>query len=180
MAVIGFIGLGNMGLPMAQNLVKSGHTVAGFDLREYPAERLAAGGGTRAHSIGDACRHAEIVITILPAGEQVREVYLGDKGVLTNAADGALLIDSSTIDVATAREVAGAAAAHGLAMIDAPVSGGFAGAQAASLTFMVGGPDAAFARARPIASAGAGKSSLELLSGPAARACARTGRPCFG
>ena len=150
MAVIGFIGLGTMGLPMAQNLVKSGHTVAGFDLREYAAERLAAGGGTRAHSISDACRHAEIVITMLPAGEQVREVYLGDRGVLASAAAGALLIDSSTIDVATAREVAGAAVAHGLAMIDAPVSGGFAGAQAASLTFMVGGPDAAFARARSV------------------------------
>jgi 3-hydroxyisobutyrate dehydrogenase len=150
MATIGFIGLGNMGLPMAQNLVKSGHAVAGFDLSEYATERLAVGGGTRANSVLDACTDAEIVITMLPAGEQVREVYLGAQGVLAAAAAGALLIDSSTIDVDTARQVAQAAEAKGLAMIDAPVSGGVSGAQAASLTFMVGGPDAAFERARPV------------------------------
>jgi 3-hydroxyisobutyrate dehydrogenase len=150
MATIGFIGLGNMGLPMAQNLVKSGHAVTGFDLSEYAAERLAAGGGTRANSVADACKDAEIVITMLPAGEQVREVYLGAQGVLAAVAAGALLIDSSTIDVDTARQVAQAAEAKGLAMIDAPVSGGVSGAQSASLTFMVGGPDAAFERARPV------------------------------
>jgi 3-hydroxyisobutyrate dehydrogenase len=150
MATIGFIGLGNMGLPMAQNLVKSGHAVSGFDLSEYATERLAVGGGTRANSVPDACKDAEIVITMLPAGEQVREVYLGEQGVLTAAAAGVLLIDSSTIDVDTARHVAQAAEAKGLAMIDAPVSGGVSGAHAASLTFMVGGPDAAFERARPV------------------------------
>jgi 3-hydroxyisobutyrate dehydrogenase len=150
MATIGFIGLGNMGLPMAQNLVKSGHAVAGFDLSEYAAERLAAGGGTRASSVLDACKNAQIVITMLPAGEQVREVYLGAQGVLAAVAAGTLLIDSSTIDVETARQVAHAAASKGLAMIDAPVSGGVSGAQAASLTFMVGGPDEAFGRARPV------------------------------
>jgi len=150
MATIGFIGLGNMGLPMAQNLVKSGHAVAGFDLSEYAAERLAAGGGTRANSVPDACKDAEIVITMLPAGEQVREVYLGAQGVLAAVAAGTLLIDSSTIDVDTARQVAQAAESRGLAMIDAPVSGGVSGAQAASLTFMVGGPDEAFERARPV------------------------------
>jgi 3-hydroxyisobutyrate dehydrogenase len=150
MATIGFIGLGNMGLPMAQNLVKSGHNVAGFDLSEYATERLAVGGGTRANSVLDACNNAQIVITMLPAGEQVREVYLGTQGVLSAAAAEALLIDSSTIDVDTARQVAHAAANKGLAMIDAPVSGGVSGAQAASLTFMVGGPDEAFERARPV------------------------------
>jgi 3-hydroxyisobutyrate dehydrogenase len=150
MATIGFIGLGNMGLPMARNLVKSGHAVSGFDLSEYASERLAGDGGTRASSVVDACKDAEIVITMLPAGEQVREVYLGAQGVLAAAAAGALLIDSSTIDVDTARQVAQAAEAKGLAMIDAPVSGGVSGAQAASLTFMVGGPDAAFERARPV------------------------------
>jgi 3-hydroxyisobutyrate dehydrogenase len=150
MATIGFIGLGNMGLPMAQNLVKGRHAVAGYDLSEYAAERLAAGGGTRAQAIADACRDAEVVITMLPAGEQVREVYLEPEGVLAAAAAGTLLIDCSTIDVETAREVAHAAADKDLDMIDAPVSGGVAGAQAASLTFMVGGRDEAFARARPI------------------------------
>jgi 3-hydroxyisobutyrate dehydrogenase len=150
MATIGFIGLGNMGLPMAQNLVKSGHAVSGFDLSEFAAERLASDGGTRANSVSDACEGAEIVITMLPAGEQVREVYLGAQGVLAAVAAGTLLIDSSTIDVETARQVAQAAQTKGLAMIDAPVSGGVAGAQAASLTFMVGGSDEAFERARPV------------------------------
>src|SRR6516162_9205727 len=150
MATIGFIGLGNMGLPMAQNLVKSGYAVRGFDLSEYAAERLAAGGGTRATSVVDTCSEADAVITMLPAGEQVREVYLGDEGVLASVRDGTLLIDCSTIDVETALEVAQAAEGSGLSMLDAPVSGGVAGAQAASLTFMVGGGEEAFARARPI------------------------------
>jgi 3-hydroxyisobutyrate dehydrogenase len=150
MASIGFIGLGNMGLPMAQNLVKAGHAVAGHDLSEYAAERLASGGGTRVRSVADACREAELVVTMLPAGAQVRDVYLGEGGVLSAAKPGTLLIDSSTIDVETAREVAQAAEGRGLAMIDAPVSGGVAGAQAATLTFMVGGPAAAFERALPV------------------------------
>jgi 3-hydroxyisobutyrate dehydrogenase len=150
MAKIGFIGLGNMGLPMAQNLVKAGHTVSGFDVNEASAGRLAESGGARAASTADACKDAEIVITMLPAGEHVREVYLGDGGVLAAVAPRTLLIDSSTIDVETAREVAQAAAGEGLAMVDAPVSGGVAGAQAATLTFMVGGPDEAFERARPV------------------------------
>jgi 3-hydroxyisobutyrate dehydrogenase len=150
MATIGFIGLGNMGLPMAQNLVKAGHAVNGFDLSEYAAERLAVGGGRRANSVPEACGDAEVVITMLPAGEQVREVYLSAEGVLAAVAEGALLIDCSTIDVETARAVAQAAESEGLDMIDAPVSGGVSGAQAASLTFMVGGSDAAFERARPM------------------------------
>src|SRR5712692_2071197 len=150
MAKIGFIGLGNMGLPMAQNLIKAAHAVSGFDVSEYATERLATGGGTRASSVSDACKDVEIVITMLPAGEQVRDVYLGDDGVSAAAAAGALLIDCSTIDVETARDVAQAAAGRGLAMLDAPVSGGVAGAEAATLTFMVGGSDAAFERARPV------------------------------
>jgi 3-hydroxyisobutyrate dehydrogenase len=150
MARIGFVGLGNMGLPMAQNLIKAGHGVSGFDVSEYSTDRLAADGSTAARSVAAACREAEIVITMLPAGEQVRQVYLGDEGVLASVPPGTLLVDSSTIDVDTAREVAQAAAGKGLAMIDAPVSGGVAGAQAATLTFMVGGTDDAFARARPV------------------------------
>jgi 3-hydroxyisobutyrate dehydrogenase len=150
MAKIGFIGLGNMGLPMAQNLIKAGHAVTGFDISEYSTDRLAADGATAARSVTAACKDAEIVITMLPAGKQVREVYLGREGVLAAASPGALLVDSSTIDVNSAREVAQAAAGKGLAMVDAPVSGGVPGAQAASLTFMVGGPDDAFARAKPV------------------------------
>jgi 3-hydroxyisobutyrate dehydrogenase len=101
MARIGFIGLGNMGLPMAQNLLKAGHAVAGFDLNVDASERLTASGGTRSNAVADACRDAEVVITMLPAGEHVRDVYLGDAGVLAAVAPGTLLIDSSTIDVET-------------------------------------------------------------------------------
>ena len=150
MAKVGFIGLGNMGMPMAQNLLKAAHAVTGFDLNVDATERLAASGGNTANSIADACKAAEVVITMLPAGEQVREVYLGAGGVLATVERETLLIDSSTIDVATAREVAQAARDKALAMVDAPVSGGVAGAEAASLTFMVGGDDAAFERARPL------------------------------
>jgi len=149
-ARIGFIGLGNMGLPMAGNLVKAGHEVAGFDVASSAVERFAAAGGAAAGSIAAACSGAGIIITMLPAGEHVREVYCGPGGVFTAARPGALLIESSTIDVATAREVAAKSAEKELAMVDAPVSGGVAGATAATLTFMVGGPEAAFARARPI------------------------------
>ena len=150
MAKIGFIGLGNMGLPMAQNLINAGHSVAGFDVNEAAIERVAAGGGRAAGALADACADAEIVITMLPAGEHVREVYLEGDGVLAEIAPGTLLIDSSTIDVETARAVGQAAWERGFAMVDAPVSGGVAGAQAGSLTFMVGGSDEAFARARPV------------------------------
>jgi 3-hydroxyisobutyrate dehydrogenase len=150
MVRIGFIGLGNMGLPMATNLVKAGHAVAGFDVIESLAGKLAAVGGTAAQTIAAACRGADAIITMLPAGEHVRHVYCAPGGVIEAASSGALFIDSSTIDVATAREMAARAAENGLAMVDAPVSGGVAGAQAGTLTFMVGGADAAFDRARPI------------------------------
>ena len=150
MTKVGFIGLGNMGMPMAQNLLKAAYEVTGFDLNVDATERLAASGGSTANSIADACKTAEVVITMLPAGEQVREVYLGAGGVLATVGPETLLIDCSTIDVATAREVAQAAREKALAMVDAPVSGGVAGAEGASLTFMVGGDDAAFERARPV------------------------------
>src|ERR1700716_691358 len=122
MAKIGFIGLGNMGLPMAQNLIKAGHAVSGFDVSEYSTDRLSAAGSTAARSVAAACQDAEIVITMLPAGEQVRQVYLSDDGVLAVAPPGTLLVDSSTIDVDTAREAAQAAAGKGLELIAAPVS----------------------------------------------------------
>jgi 3-hydroxyisobutyrate dehydrogenase len=139
-----------MGLPMAQNLLKAGHAVTGLDVAKAQIDKLVGAGGKAAASIKDAVAGAEIVITMLPAGAQVRDVYLGNDGVIAAAGANTLLIDSSTIDVETARAVSGAAQAKGLAMLDAPVSGGVGGAQGGTLTFMVGGADAAFERARPV------------------------------
>jgi 3-hydroxyisobutyrate dehydrogenase len=153
MTAIGFIGLGNMGAPMAANLVKAGHQVTGYDLVPQAVAALAAAGGRAAASAAEAIAAAEVVITMLPAGPQVREVYLGNAGVLGRAPQGALLIDCSTIDVDTARAVAAAAREAGFDMLDAPVSGGTAGAAAATLTFMVGGEAHAFDRAKPVLSA---------------------------
>jgi 3-hydroxyisobutyrate dehydrogenase len=150
MADIGFIGLGNMGGPMAANLVQAGHRVKGFDLVPAALEAAAAKGIEAAASAAEAVRGAETIVTMLPAGEQMRAAYLGEGGLIAAAGPGSLLIDSSTIDVVSAREVHEAAAAAGHPMLDAPVSGGVAGAEAATLTFMCGGPDAAFARARPL------------------------------
>ena len=147
---IGFIGLGNMGLPMALNLVKAGHQVAGHDVTKAAVDKLAAGGGKAGRGIGTLAAESEAIITMLPAGQHVRDVYLGADGVLATAKRGTLLIDSSTIDVETARAVAAEATKKGMLMLDAPVSGGVAGAAAATLTFMVGGPDAAFAKAKPV------------------------------
>ena len=130
MATIGFIGLGNMGLPMAQNLIKAGHKVQGFDVTKAQADALAASGGVAAPNVRAAVTGAEIVVTMLPAGTHVREVYTGADGVLAGAGPGTLLIDSSTIDVESARAVAAAAEKKGLPMLDAPVSGGTGGAQA--------------------------------------------------
>jgi 3-hydroxyisobutyrate dehydrogenase len=150
MTAIGFIGLGNMGAPMAANLVKAGHQVTGFDIAARPVEALTAIGGQAARSAAEAVAACELVITMLPAGPQVREVYCGKGGILSHARKNALLIDCSTIDVETARLVAGAAAEAGFAMLDAPVSGGTAGAAAATLTIMVGGAVDAFTRGRPV------------------------------
>ena len=150
MSSIGFIGLGNMGLPMAKNLVAAGHHVTGFDLSQAALTELAAAGGHVAQTAGQAVAAAEVVVSMLPAGRHVETVYSGDDGVLATAPAGALLIDSSTIDVDTARRVAAAAQVAGFDMVDAPVSGGVGGAAAGSLTFMVGGSAEAFAKAKPI------------------------------
>ena len=153
MATIGFIGLGNMGAPMAANLVGAGHQVTGFDLVPGAMEALATKGGHGVASAAEAAAAGDIVITMLPAGPQVRSVYLDEGGVLASARRDALLIDCSTIDVETARAVAAAAKGAGFDMLDAPVSGGVAGAEAASLTFMVGGEAEIFARAQPVLAA---------------------------
>ncbi len=149
MASIAFVGLGNMGGPMARNLVAAGHGVTGFDVVPAAVEAAAAAGVKTAASAADAVAGAEVVVTMLPAGEHVRGVYLGPEGLVAKAAPGSLMIDSSTIDVASARAVYEAAAGAGHLMLDAPVSGGVAGADAGTLTFMCGGPEAAFERARP-------------------------------
>jgi 3-hydroxyisobutyrate dehydrogenase len=151
MATVGFIGLGNMGAPMAANLVKAGHTVTGYDLNPAALQALATAGGRVAASAADAVKGATVVITMLPAGEHVRDVYLHQGGLIDVTKEAApLLIDCSTIDVDSARTVTAAAETAGLAMLDAPVSGGTAGAQNATLTFMVGGSEDAFARGRPV------------------------------
>ncbi len=151
MATIGFIGLGNMGGPMAANLVKAGHVVTGYDLNPAALQALAAAGGKVAASAADAAKGASIVITMLPAGQHVRDVYLHQGGLIDVMKGSApLLIDCSTIDVDSARTVTAAAESAGLAMLDAPVSGGTAGAQNATLTFMVGGTGDAFIRGKPV------------------------------
>jgi 3-hydroxyisobutyrate dehydrogenase len=150
MATIGFIGLGNMGAPMAANLLKAGHHVVGYDIVANARDALAQNGGRAAASVAEAAAAGEIVITMLPAGPQVREVYLGPNGIIARAKPKALLIDCSTIDVETARAVAALAGESQLVMLDAPVSGGVIGAEAGTLTFMVGGEAVAFARAEPI------------------------------
>ena len=148
MTDIGFIGLGNMGGPMLANLVKAGHQVKAFDLSADAMARAAEAGAQTTNDAASACRGVDIVVTMLPAGPHVRAVY--SETVLDNAEEGALLIDCSTIDVATARAVGAMAADRGFEMLDAPVSGGTGGAEAGTLTFMVGGPDGAFARGKPI------------------------------
>lgn len=148
MAVVGFIGVGNMGGPMAANLIKGGHKVFAFDLSEEAVAKVVSAGAEAAESAAAAVEGADIVISMLPAGAHVRSVYEND--VLPNAMASALLIDCSTIDVESARMVHGLAASQGLAMIDAPVSGGIMGAEAGTLAFMCGGSDEAFARAEPV------------------------------
>ena len=146
MTAIGFIGLGNMGLPMSLNLIKAGHQVTGFDLNAGAVQNFAAAGGYVAADAANAAQASEVVITMLPAGTQVHQVY---RESILPSVKNALLIDCSTIDVDTAREVAAMAAAAGMEMLDAPVSGGTGGAEAGTLTFMVGGTDASFAAAKP-------------------------------
>ena len=151
MATIGFIGLGNMGAPMAANLVKAGHDVTGYDLVPAALQALAAAGGKTATSAAEAAKGADVVITMLPAGEHVRQVWLHQGGLIEAVKSASpLLIDCSTIDVDSARVVTAAAEAAGLAMLDAPVSGGTIGARNGTLTFMVGGAEDAFARGKSI------------------------------
>ncbi|MFC0590107.1 3-hydroxyisobutyrate dehydrogenase [Novosphingobium aquiterrae] len=148
---IAFIGLGNMGGGMAANLVKAGHVVRAFDLSAEAATR-AEGNGCSVHpTVAEAVQGVDAVVSMLPNGKIVESVYTAE--VIGKAPPSALLLDCSTIDVDTARKVAGAAEAAGYAMVDAPVSGGIAAANGGTLTFMVGGGDAAFARAEPILSA---------------------------
>lgn len=150
---IAFIGLGNMGGPMAMNLQKAGHTLSAFDLSKDACAKFAADGLPIAASAAATLDGAEIVVSMLPASAHVEGLYLGSDGqpgILEKIAPGTLVIDSSTIAAATSRKVAEAAAKKGVAVIDAPVSGGTGGAIAGTLTFMVGGSEADLERARPV------------------------------
>lgn len=150
MSRIAFIGLGHMGGPMAANLLKAGHELCVFDLVPAAVEAAVALGARAAADAAEAVRGAEVVISMLPASRHVEGLYLGDDGLLARIAPDALAIDCSTIAPASAQKVAAAAAARDIAMIDAPVSGGTAGAAAGTLTFIVGGEAVALERARPL------------------------------
>jgi 3-hydroxyisobutyrate dehydrogenase len=156
---IGFIGLGNMGGPMAANLLKAGHALTVFDLSKSALEAAQAAGAKLADSPRAAAEGSEFVITMLPAAAHVKAVYLNDDGVLAGVSAGVPLIDSSTIDPATARLVGEAALQHGNPFADAPVSGGTGGAQAGTLTFMIGADEALFDTVKPVL-AGMGKNMV--------------------
>jgi 3-hydroxyisobutyrate dehydrogenase len=147
---IAFIGLGNMGNPMCRNLLKHGHTLKVYDVVPELVKKLEKEGCEVAPSAGECARGVDAIITMLPSSPHVRSVYLGEYGVLRGAKPGTPLIDSSTIDPLTSREVAMDAKAKGCPMIDAPVSGGVGGAEAGTLTFMVGGDAADYEAAKPI------------------------------
>jgi 3-hydroxyisobutyrate dehydrogenase len=147
---IGFVGVGHMGNPMCRNLLKHGHSLRVYDVVPELARKLVGDGCEAAGSAQEAARGAEVVITMLPSSPHVRRAYLGETGVLAGAAPGTPLIDCSTIDPLTARDVAMEARAKGCSMVDAPVSGGVGGAEAGTLTFMVGGEARDFAAAKPI------------------------------
>ncbi len=147
---IGFIGLGHMGNPMARNLLKHGHTLKVFDVVPELVKKLTDLGCEAATSAGKCAQGVEVLITMLPSSPHVRSVYQGEGGVIASVSPGTLVIDSSTIDPHTARDVAMDARAKGLSMVDAPVSGGTGGAEAGTLTFMVGGEAADFEKAKPV------------------------------
>ena len=149
MTNIAFIGLGNMGGPMAANLVKAGHSVTAFDLMPEALATFEQAGGKTADSALAAVQGAEVVVSMLPAGKHVSGLYTGPEGLLAQMPAGTLVVDSSTIDVATAQEVGAAAAAADILFVDAPVSGGVSGATAGTLSFIVGGEAASFERAKP-------------------------------
>lgn len=150
MTRVAFIGLGNMGAPMAQNLLKAGFKLSVFDLVAESVAQLVKAGASAGSSASDAVKEADVVITMLPASKHVEGIYLGADGLLAKIPSKALIIDCSTIAADSARKVAAAASTHGLAMIDAPVSGGTGGAIAGTLTFIVGGEAADLERARPL------------------------------
>lgn len=147
---IAFIGLGNMGAPMAANLIAAGHELIVFDLVADAMRKAVGSGAIAADSAAAAATAGDVVISMLPAGEHVADLYLGAGGVMAAVRNGTLLIDCSTIDADTARRVAAAAGERGLEMLDAPVSGGTGGARAGTLTFIVGGSAVALERARPL------------------------------
>ena len=149
MAKVGFIGVGNMGGPMARNLINAGHSLKVFDLSEEAVNFVVQSGAERAETIQDAAKGVDFVVTMLPVGGNVREVFMND-GVVAAADPGTLFIDSSTIDVESATAVHEAATAAGFQMLDAPVSGGTVGADNGTLTFMCGGEKSTFDKARPI------------------------------
>ena len=153
MTTIAFIGLGHMGLPMARNLLKAGFALRIFDLVQSAVDSLAAEGATPAASAAEAVAGAGVVVSMLPASRHVEGLYLGDNGLMAQIAPGSLVLECSTIAPESARKVHAAASARGIAMLDAPVSGGTAGAAAGTLTFMVGGDAAVLERARPVLSA---------------------------
>ncbi len=150
MAIVAFLGLGNMGAPMAKNLIRAGHTVRVYDLFPEAVTSLVADGGEAAASPADAANGADVVISMLPAGQHVAQLYLGDEGLLQQLPAGTLVLDCSTIDVATAQRVAQAASRCNIDFMDTPVSGGVAAAAAGTLAFMCGGQVSAFARAKPV------------------------------
>ncbi|WP_371188960.1 3-hydroxyisobutyrate dehydrogenase [Thalassotalea maritima] len=150
MAKIAFFGLGNMGGPMATNLLNAGHSVKVFDLVDEAVQQLVAQGATTAPSMAEMVVDIDVVISMLPAGKHVESLYLGAEGLINHLKPGSLVIDSSTIDKQTVIKVAQALATNQIAMVDAPVSGGVAGAAAGTLSFMVGGSESAFERAEPI------------------------------
>jgi 3-hydroxyisobutyrate dehydrogenase len=147
---IGFIGLGNMGAPMARNLLKAGHELTVFDVVQPNVDALVAHGAGKAKAVSTPAaivkEGVDIIVTMLPAAQHVKSVYLGDDGILSGNVHGVILIDSSTIDPMSAREVAKAAAAKKALMLDAPVSGGTGGAEAGTLTFMVGGEEGLYTK----------------------------------
>ncbi len=150
MASISFIGLGNMGGPMATNLVKAGHQVCVFDLSEQAVAHVVEQGATTQAKASDCVKGAEFVISMLPAGKHVEMLYLAEDGLINHIAKGALVIDSSTIDSPTSIKVGAALHEKGINFIDAPVSGGVGGAVAGTLSFMVGGSETDFTRAKSV------------------------------
>ena len=166
MAAIAFLGLGNMGGPMAKNLLAAGHDLTVFDLVEAACTALAAEGASVAASAAEAAEGADVIISMLPAGKHVAGTFLGDDGLLAKISKETLILDASTIDAATAKEVGEAAAAMGIDFMDTPVSGGVAAAAAGTLAFMCGGTAEAFERARLILE-GMGSPEKIFHAGPA-------------